>query len=126
MLALVHFYAGPFVPQPPIEVTVAEKAVAIRDATVAALRGEELETESSRKQMDIDQIVWLVTAVLGGIALVLGVFASIAGKSRAIGVGGAVLGASAIAFQFMTISLGVIVLVVLVGAVLAGLGVGFG
>ena len=40
LLALVHFWAGPFSPQPSLEQTVAEKAVSIRDATIAALKGE--------------------------------------------------------------------------------------
>ena len=35
LLVLVHFYAGPFSPQPTIETTIAEKAVSIRDAAVA-------------------------------------------------------------------------------------------
>jgi len=36
LLALVRYWAGPFSPLPALESTVAEKAVAIRDATVAA------------------------------------------------------------------------------------------
>jgi hypothetical protein len=41
----VHFWGGPFTPQPSLETSVAEKAVAIRDATLAALKGEEPKPE---------------------------------------------------------------------------------
>ena len=41
LLAVVHFWAGPFSPQPTLEQTVAEKAVSIKNATIAALKGEE-------------------------------------------------------------------------------------
>mgnify|MGYP001585562437 CR=1 FL=1 len=40
-LALTHFWAWPFSLKPPLEEVVADKAVKIRDAVVAKLRGEE-------------------------------------------------------------------------------------
>ena len=124
--ALVHFYAGPFAPQDPIEVTIADKAVAIRDATVAALKGEEIEKEAPTYEADIDQIVRLATMVLGGVALMLGVTGlALGGKKRAT-ISGAVLGGFAIVFQFVTVALGAILFVVLVVAVLGALGIGVG
>ncbi|WP_223669569.1 hypothetical protein [Kangiella shandongensis] len=43
VLALVHFWSGPFSPQPTLETTIAEKAASIRNATVNALTGKEIE-----------------------------------------------------------------------------------
>jgi hypothetical protein len=60
LLALFHFYAGPFSPQPKLEQTIAEKAVAIRDATVAALRGEEIQKEPWTSKWDKDKLLVLV------------------------------------------------------------------
>lgn len=73
LLAVVHFWAGPFSPQPTLEQTVAEKAVAIKEATLAALKGEEPVVPVQEKGMGADQIVSLATAVFGGLAIVLGV-----------------------------------------------------
>ena len=42
-----HFFIGPVDPPPPVETSIAEKAVSIRDATVAALKGEEYEAAST-------------------------------------------------------------------------------
>ena len=48
LLAVVHFWAGPFAPQPSLETVVAESAVEIRDATVRALRGETIDENFAR------------------------------------------------------------------------------
>ena len=73
MMALVHFWAGPYVPQPALEQTIAEKAVAIKDATVAKLKGEELSIPKTKSSMDIDKFIDILTAVLGGLAIIFGV-----------------------------------------------------
>ena len=60
MLALVSFWAGPFSEQPTLEESVAETALSIRDATVAALRGEEYEPPTAAEpQFDIDEAIAL-------------------------------------------------------------------
>ena len=121
---LVHFYAGPFAPQKPIERTVAETAVAIRDATVAALRGEEYEEEAAQRDFDIDRAFSVGAAVLGGIAVILGVVGFAKGEPTRAAGGAAVLGAGAIAFQFAIVAIGAIVLAILVAAVIGELGFG--
>lgn len=125
LLVLVHFYAGPFAPQKPIERTVAETAVAIRDATVAALRGEEVEEdETSQRDFDIDRALAIFAAVLGGLAIILGVVGFAKGEPARAAGGAAVLGAGAIAFQFAIVAIGAIVLAILVAAVIGQLGLG--
>jgi len=124
LLALVHFYAGPFSPQLTLETSIAEKAVEIRDATVAALRGEEVEKKTLGSEMDLDRVVQITTAVLGGLAVILGVFGYARHESKRAALGAAVLGAFAIAFQFLGVALGIIIFAILVSAVLSGLGFG--
>jgi hypothetical protein len=122
LLALVHFWAGPFTPQPTLEEIVAEKAVAIRDATVAALKGEQAsKVVKAAPRYDLDELLMLATAVMGGMAIIFGVF-SFAMKASGRAAGGAVvLGTAALAYQFAMIALGVLVVVILVSAVLGEL-----
>ena len=123
LLALFHFYAGPFSPQPTLEDAIAEKAVAIRDATVAALKGEQREKKSVLADMDADKAVQLGTALLGGIAIILAVIGFAKKESIRAAGGAAILGSGAIAFQFLTIALGAIICAILIAAVLSQIGI---
>ena len=124
LLALIHFWAGPFSPQPSIERSVAETATAIRDATVAAMRGEEIPDSSSGKDYDLDKGIEILAAVLGGCAIVLGAVGFARGEPGRAAGGAAALGAGTIAFQFAILALGAIVLLVLIFALLSQLGLG--
>ena len=73
LVAVSHFWAGPFSPQPSLERTVAEKAVAIKNATIAALKGEKVEEASAPRAIDLDQGLRIATGILGGLAIILGV-----------------------------------------------------
>lgn len=123
LLAIVHFWAGPFSPQSTLEQTVAEKAVSIKEATIAALKGEEPKAAVKQRSMDTDQILSLVTAVLGGLAIIFGVFGYAKKEPLRVAAGAAVLGGSAIAFQFAVLALGVIVVAILIAAVLSQIGI---
>lgn len=123
MLALVHFWAGPFSPKPSLEQVVAEKAVSIREATVAALKGEVAYSQSS-KNYDTDWVVSLATAILGGMAVILAVMGVALREPVRVAGGAAVLGVAAIAFQFAALAIAALVVVILVSAVLGALGVG--
>ena len=124
MLALVHFWAGPFAEQPSMEEFVAEKAVSIRDATIAALKGEEIEAPPAENSFDIDRVLDVLTSVLGGLAVILGVIGFARKEPLRPATGAAVLGGGAIAFQFAALALGMIVAVLLISAVLDSLGIG--
>jgi hypothetical protein len=121
LLALFHFYAGPFSPQPKFEQTIAEKAVAIRDATVAALRGNEIQKETWTSKWDTDKLLDVVTALLGGLAIIAGILAFARKESIRFAGGAAVLGGGAIAFQFAALALGAIVVAIILAAVLSQL-----
>ncbi|MEM1434111.1 MAG: hypothetical protein AAGG11_08675 [Pseudomonadota bacterium] len=121
LLAVTQFFAGPFETQPPLEKVVADKVVAIRDATVAALKGEEYEAATEPRGVSIDRMVRIGTAVAGALAMILAAVALVRRERAAAAAGGAILGASAIALQFAGIALGVIVLCLLIGPLLSAL-----
>ena len=125
MLAMVSFWAGPFSQQPDLEQTIAEKVVAIRDATVAALKREDtVVPEPTAKRYDLDKIASVSTAVLGGLAIILAVIGIALKEPFRVTGGAAFLGMAAIAFQFAVLALGVLVLVILFSSVFGGLGFG--
>lgn len=120
LLALVHFWAGPFAPQPTLETTVAEAAVEIRDATARALRGE-APAPKERVEWDLDKKIQVTTATLGGLAIILGVFGLVKNEPKRQIAGAAALGVSAIAFQFLSWFALVLIVVILIAAVLQSL-----
>lgn len=123
LVAIFHFWAGPFSPQPSLEKTVAEKAVAIKNATIAALKGEEIKDEVAPRKIDLDQGLRVGASVLGGLAIILGVVSFAKKEPLRVGGGAAVLGGAAVAFQFAIIALGAIVGAILIGAVLSQIGI---
>jgi len=122
LLALLHFWAGPFSPRPSLEQTVAEKAASIKNITIAALRGEKASIPEPRGSMDADKITNIVTALLGGIAIIFGVIGFANKEPIRVSSGAAILGGGAIAFQFTVLAIGIIVVVILVMYVLSQIG----
>ena len=123
LMAITHFWMGPISPQPSVEKTVAEKAVAIKNATIAALKGEKIEENVPPNTIDLDQGVRITTSILGGLAVILGVVSFANREPFRVGGGAAFLGGAAIAFQFAVIALGAIVLAILIGAVISQIGI---
>jgi hypothetical protein len=123
LMAIVHFWGGPFSPRPSLETTVAEKAVAIRNATIAALKGEEAERKTRPSDMDLDKALQVTAGTLGGLAMILGVIAFARGEPLRAAGGGVFLGAAALAFQFAVIAIGAIVIAILIAAVIPQIGI---
>lgn len=124
LLALVHFWGGPFSPQPTLETTIAEKAAAIKNATVNALAGKEVEKESYVAEWNLDKVADVLTAALGALALILGIVSFANKEQNRVAGGAAALGISAIAFQFIAMYAMALLVVLLIAAVLSGLGFG--
>ena len=123
LMAIVHFWAGPFSPQPSLETTVAEKAVAIKNATVSALKGEKQDEKVLPSDIDLDQGLSILNGVLGGSAMILGVVGFARGEPLRVGASATVLGGSAVAFQFAVVAVAAIVGAILIGAVLSVIGI---
>ena len=114
MLALLHFWAGPLSTQPTLEETMTDKAVSLRDAAIAALKGEAAPVpEPPPAAYDLDRIASILTSALGGLAIILGVVGFALRQPKRVAGGAALLGAGALTFQFAFLILGVIALVAL-------------
>ena len=122
-LALYHFWAGPFSPQPTIETVVAEKVSSIRTAALNALKGEEIVKETYSAKWDQDKVAEVTTAMLGGLALILGIIGFATSESKKVAGGAAVLGVSAIAFQFIAMYAMALLVVLLIVAALNSIGI---
>ncbi|RDL19428.1 hypothetical protein [Serratia fonticola] len=127
LLAMVHFYAGPFAPQQTLESLVAGKAVAIKESLLASLAGQQIPEKVSRPHYDVDRILKIVTAVLAVGAVILGAIAAVCkDNSRAVSAA-VLLGIGTLAFQIAMFAFGVIMtilLIVLVLSLISGMGVG--
>ena len=95
-----HFFAGPIDPPPPVEVSIAEKAASIRDATVAALKGEDYEAESRVRPRTLDDYLTYTLMALAVLAILMSVVGFVRHERLRPSVAGAALGGLAIAFQF--------------------------
>lgn len=119
LLAMVHFYAGPFAPQQTLESLVAGKAMAIKESLLASLAGHQIPEKVSRPHYDVDRILKIVTAVLAVGAVVLGAIAG-ACKENPRAVSAAVmLGIGTLAFQIAMFAFGVVMAIFLVLLVLS-------
>ena len=96
---LGQFFVGPIDPPPPVEISVAEKAAKIRDATVAALKGEEYEAESSTRTRTLDDYLTYSIMALAGVAILLAIIGFVQHERLRPAIAGASLGGMAIAFQ---------------------------
>ena len=120
-----HFFAGPIDPPPPVEVSIAEKAVEIRDATVAALKGEEYEAEPEVRPKTLDDYMTLGFMGLAALAILMGVIGFIRHERLRPSIAGAALGGLAITFQFAVVLFMALLFALILGAVLEQLDFSF-
>lgn len=120
-----HFFAGPFEPPPPIEMSVAETAVNIRDATLAALKGEEYESKSATRSRTLDDYLTYSFVALASLAILMAVIGFIRHEKPRPAIAGAAFGGMAIAFQVTMMLFFAMLFVFLVSAVLDKLDFGF-
>lgn len=113
-----HFFAGPVDPPPPIETSIAEKAANIRDATVAALKGEEYEAQETVRPKTLDDYLTYSFLAAGMLAILLAVIGFIRHERIRPAIAGAALGGLAITFQFAVVLFMTLLFVLLVSAVL--------
>ncbi len=119
LLAMVHFYAGPFSPQPTLESLVAGKAAAIKDSLLASLAGHKVPDAVTRPRYDLDRILEIAIAVLAACAVILGIIGGACKGNRRAVSGAVMLGAGTLYFQFAVFALGIIAAIILIVAVLS-------
>ena len=120
-----HFFAGPIDPPPPVEVSIAEKAVEIRDATVAALKGEEYEAKPEVRPKTLDDYLTLGIMGIAALAILMGVIGFIQHERLRPSIAGAALGGLAITFQFAVVLFMALLFALILGVVLEQLDFSF-
>ena len=113
-----HFVAGPIDPPPPVEVSIAKKAVDIRDATIAALKGEEYEAESELPPKTVDDYLTYSFIGLAALAILMAVVGFVRRESLRANIAGAALGGLAITFQVAITMFFVLICAIVLSAVI--------
>lgn len=124
--ALFSFFVGPFSEPPAIEEVVADKAVDIKNAIVAKIKGEKYKApEKQKESFDIDKVIQITVIAGGLIALILGSVAFVNREDKRMCIVALSFGGAAIAFQYVVIALGAILFVILLAVVLNQMGLDF-
>lgn len=118
LVAIVHFWIVAAAPSPPLEDMIADKVVAIRDATVNRLTGR-VEDPQGDSSWDRERLVIAATSLLGGLAIVLAIFGFVRKEPRRPCIGAAVLGVGAVVFPFVIGALGAVIVLVALGAIIS-------
>ena len=125
LLAVVHFWAGPFAPQASIGTEIADKAAAIRDSTLAALKGEAYGQEAA-SPWNADRFTQIIVAVAGGLAVILGVLAFVQNAPRRLAGTAVSLGIGALVFQFYPVYVITILSILLILYIISFVSLDFG
>lgn len=102
LLAVIHFWAGPFAPQPDLEVGLTELIKTVKTAAGNALLDKEAsESTTHAKNWTIDDFITVSTAALGVMAVIFGFVAYVKHEPKRPVVAALCLGASGLVFQFV-------------------------
>jgi len=110
-------------PSSPIEEKVADLTVRVKDAVIAKLRDREAVMAAPVRVHDWHTTIPKLAMGLGMLGLIGAAVSYTRGESRAFAVSAAGLGFVALAWQAMLISLGAILIIVIIFAVLNSLGI---
>lgn len=128
-IALVAAFLSPYIakaidpPSKPLEESVVDLAIKIKDAAVAKVKGEEYVAESESKKPS----AFIVPAVIsaGMLGTGFGLLSLMRGERKEICSTAMTLGVAAAVVQWSIIFASVLLVFLLVAAVLNGLGIGF-
>lgn len=123
LLAVIHFWGGPFDEPANLEEAVARTASHLRESMLAALRGEEAAASASSR-IDLDHLVRTSAAVLAALALILACIGYAREESRKVAVGAAALGLVTLTLQFAIVALGGLLAAVLIGYAISRIDLG--
>lgn len=110
-------------PSPPVEEKIADFAVRVKEAVVAKLKDKEAVIASGPQEMRWHATIPKVAQGLGILALITAAISYIRGERRQYAVSAAGLGVVAIAWQAVMMSIGAIISIVIIFAILSALGV---
>lgn len=99
-VAVLTVFGGPFTPQPSVGQTIGEIAGDMRASALRAVRGEE-QPPPVPQPWDIDRILMITAPLLAVGAIALSLVSAIRREGLKLASYGAILGTSAIVFQFV-------------------------
>jgi hypothetical protein len=99
-LAMLHVFGGPFAPQPSVGISVGEIAGEMRAAALRAVNGEPQPAPVPRG-WDADRILALAGPLVGVLAILLSMVATLRRDGLRLAGYGAALGVGAIVFQMV-------------------------
>ena len=119
--ALLHFFAGPFAPQPQVEDQVADLTVRIGKAIADRVRGKDSAAETvAAPARDVDDYMELGVVTAGLAAVFLGLIAFIRREDARPTAVAVLLGGGALAFQIaMAVVAGILGVILIIGIVSA-------
>lgn len=117
LACIVHFWVVAAAPSPAIEDVVANKVVAIRDATINRLAGRTPEVQE--QSWGREQLITAATSLFGGLAIVLAAVGFVRKEPRRSCAVAAALGVAAVAFLYVIGAIGAVIVIIAVGAVLS-------
>ena len=117
LVAIGHFWLGAAAPSPALEDVVANKVVAIRDATTNRLAGRT--PQPQERPWNREHLVVGATSLLGGLAIVLGVLGYVRKEPWRACAGAAFLGVAAVAFPLIIGAIGAVILALIIIAFLS-------
>lgn len=126
LVAATHFALGPIEPGPGFEVVAARSARAIREAVVAAAKGERQSVTQvqTRQRIGPDDLVRAGATVMGAMAMIAGVIGFVRREDRRSCAAAVVLGGAAVAFHVAMVAIGVMAMILLIGTIIGTFGVG--
>lgn len=125
LAAVGLFWAGPFAPQQSTGVSLGDLAAEVGQAAVRRATGQE-QPEPAPVPRDIDDYLAIGTGALGVLAVILGFAGFAREEPRPPAFAAATLGGSAILFQFFAFYAMALLGVLLIAAILHGMGDFFG
>jgi len=109
-------------PTPPVEAKIADLTVRVRDAVIAKLKDRNATIPIADRKHDWHETIPKIAMGLGMLGLIGASVSYTRGENRAFAVSAAGLGVVALAWQAMMISLGALILIVIIFAVLHAIG----
>jgi hypothetical protein len=121
LMVLVHFWSGPFAPQQRTGVSIGEIAADIRASATRAITGAPQPAPQARP-WTADRTLKTVTAVVAGLAVILGILGLVRRETWRPSAAAIVLAAGAITFQLFTWAILLIAGSLIIAAIIYNIG----
>ena len=118
-VVLFHFWLGPFGQSAPtLEELAGTKAAQIKKSFAAAIKGETPIANNKTPSLNVDKVIRLSSIVFAFLALVLAAVSYLNKEDPRYSAVGVVVAGSSLAFHFLLVAAGIVIVLVLIAALL--------